>query len=812
MIQAQVDKIHIYLFIFSVALGIIFIISVVLGGLGTAGYVLIKQAESANLQFYPASSVVQGDTMFTALGAIDTESLPIPQYVSGCTNASVSQSPVKVVDNKIVISYNCPLIQDRLCVTNVCSSNHSCIEMNMPDAECSNNFQCTEVFGKDYVCSLNNCSCTFSPAIPVNATQCFQDTDCPLIVDRACSEMTCNLATNRCEETLVSGATCTQSDQCSVGQVCDQMTCTCTDPCSGVPCSSDDCNTRQCILGECVLVSQELGCCLSNADCSAPNDCFTSFCMDNQCKTSLAPGNCGYDADCLPNMVCLNCTCQLVVGPTTCSTQADCDDNVTCTLNFCDYRSECIFLSLPNCCETDMDCETGSNCTIDTCDNVTGMCTYTQLDQDDDGVPCDVDCDDFNATIGAAPFWYRDEDGDGFGTNMVRVVSCTQPSGFVDNNLDCDDHDPTIYFGATVCPYGAMVQAPKSLDFILCGISVSMYETTFVDLCLLDATGHNVTLNVYSMAPQNWVLTDSYVIQDTGFFNESNAVSVLYHSASVQGDIVAVTYLDTMVQRHTKIFSLGSTGSVTLLQTIDTISTNSSLGSIAVHNRTIFLGVPVIDQISVYEESSPNTWTLNTTITRPVTVPSPSGIAGFGSSIAVNNQIIGVGAPALQIDAGSSDSAVYMLNRVTFALEAFAVSLSQRGYGYSVSVASDLVFFTVYVATGPSSFSPPSFASILYPNATLFQNITGMFITSTTTIFAGNETVMYIGSVIDAGIESYTRTDYSAQFFASAIDYWTAGSLAGFSLSGTSTGYVTGAPFSVETGDALTSCIPIQVC
>lgn len=58
----------------------------------------------------------------------------------------------------------------------------------------------------------------------------------------------------------------------------------------------------------------------------------------------------------------------------------------------------------------------------------------------------DDNCDGEIDEVGAfgAPTWYRDEDGDGFGTPNQSVASCTQPFGFVANKQDCNDLDAAI--------------------------------------------------------------------------------------------------------------------------------------------------------------------------------------------------------------------------------------------------------------------------------------------------------------------------------------------------------------------------------
>ncbi len=40
--------------------------------------------------------------------------------------------------------------------------------------------------------------------------------------------------------------------------------------------------------------------------------------------------------------------------------------------------------------------------------------------------------------------WYQDVDGDGYGTVEVSKVSCSKPSGYVDNSEDCDDTNPDV--------------------------------------------------------------------------------------------------------------------------------------------------------------------------------------------------------------------------------------------------------------------------------------------------------------------------------------------------------------------------------
>jgi hypothetical protein len=70
------------------------------------------------------------------------------------------------------------------------------------------------------------------------------------------------------------------------------------------------------------------------------------------------------------------------------------------------------------------------------------------LDEVCDGLDndCDTVVDEDDAVD--APTWYRDDDGDGYGTAKSTMVQCEQPSGFGPDAGECDDSDAAINPGA----------------------------------------------------------------------------------------------------------------------------------------------------------------------------------------------------------------------------------------------------------------------------------------------------------------------------------------------------------------------------
>lgn len=97
--------------------------------------------------------------------------------------------------------------------------------------------------------------------------------------------------------------------------------------------------------------------------------------------------------------------------------------------------------------------------------------TEDPIDVDGDGVPEGEDCNDLVATIypgavevcdeidnncngeideDAGRTYYQDDDGDGYGQTASTTVACEAPSGYADDDADCDDNDANANPGISV--------------------------------------------------------------------------------------------------------------------------------------------------------------------------------------------------------------------------------------------------------------------------------------------------------------------------------------------------------------------------
>jgi hypothetical protein len=108
----------------------------------------------------------------------------------------------------------------------------------------------------------------------------------------------------------------------------------------------------------------------------------------------------------------------------------------------------------------------------------------------------DLDCDDTDAQVSpgavevcngidddcnslvddglAFQTWYEDADGDGYGAAGTDSTGCAQPTGYVDNDLDCDDTDAQINPGATeLCENSVDDNCDGTINEDCCPITVT---------------------------------------------------------------------------------------------------------------------------------------------------------------------------------------------------------------------------------------------------------------------------------------------------------------------------------------------------
>ncbi len=75
---------------------------------------------------------------------------------------------------------------------------------------------------------------------------------------------------------------------------------------------------------------------------------------------------------------------------------------------------------------------------------------------------CDGQIDEGLATDS----YYLDNDGDGFGNAEMSITTCAPPSGYVANNEDCDDSDPTINPDASEIANNGIDEDCDGMDFV----------------------------------------------------------------------------------------------------------------------------------------------------------------------------------------------------------------------------------------------------------------------------------------------------------------------------------------------------------
>ena len=499
---------------------------------------------------------VDGDALFSGDVIIEGELLANVTAAAQCT------SDAQCDDSDACTADSCDrgvcrnVVPDGTCNRDhFCTSNERC---NLTTCECAS--VCDPATCNTFPCQVRTCVDGACVLLHEDVGCCVVDADCD--DSDSCTVDTC--VSNECRNELPTPppreVSCSSDGDCdSASAGCNRTSCTCVTGCDPIVCNTFPCEVRACVAGVCTSLHRDVGCCTSNSECEDFNSCTSNICdTDNQCifrTLATIPGGdptCSNDAQCGPNEICLsNCRCApFIPGGGECLDRSECDDDCPCSLDICNKQCACENIPLPGCCTNDTDCEDTNLChTGFACDTATGLCSFAVKDDDLDGVPCDVDCDDSDATVGASPTWFRDQDGDGDGDPAVRTVACAQPVGFVASATDCDDSDPMVFAGSAVCNvtdlFNYMRLHPPPEERIadqLFGAAVAIHNDTAI-VTAPGATNEAETSSptrVYVRAFDNvWLEQDrlepDIPTNDTGF-------GEFRGSAAIFGDLVVVGF------------------------------------------------------------------------------------------------------------------------------------------------------------------------------------------------------------------------------------------------------------------------------
>lgn len=108
--------------------------------------------------------------------------------------------------------------------------------------------------------------------------------------------------------------------------------------------------------------------------------------------------------------------------------------------------------------------------------------------------------------------YYRDADGDGKGSSTITTSACTQPSGYVTNNKDCDDSKASVYLGAPEICDGLDNDCDNEIDtgFACVKGSTNCSETCTYATRSTDCSGTKVANSEYNYGDSQGKYTQSF--------------------------------------------------------------------------------------------------------------------------------------------------------------------------------------------------------------------------------------------------------------------------------------------------------------
>ncbi len=186
-----------------------------------------------------------------------------------------------------------------------CSQDSTCMSC-APGANCTSDNDCTNAIGngcENNYCNLYTEKC-YKTTCHMPGAPCSGDNDC-------CPSLNCNPRVHKCEPPNGAGSYCSEAS-CSLGQICNPMTDTCSN-CNEVFCTKDShcqefpgnkCTNFTCQNGKCADMNSTC----SVSECNVTSDCCLGLgCDGNKCIDCLGDeSTCDVANPCCPGFECMS--------------------------------------------------------------------------------------------------------------------------------------------------------------------------------------------------------------------------------------------------------------------------------------------------------------------------------------------------------------------------------------------------------------------------------------------------------------------------------------------------------------------------